>query len=431
MKTHSMIFLQVLIFACLAKLPSLQAQGTPDIVWEAPTVSGLANSIQGLGWSPLASGDIVFGSTDRWLRARRSDTGALSYSVLQPHRSGSVNETVYSSDGQFIAVHNSNGGLDYRVHRAVDGVFLGLLTVTLDGQGLLQFAPDSQLLGATGGDGTLSRWLLGRFTIILTVGSGYERTNTTFNVSPDETLQAAASQGQITLRRRSDGSVLRVLTGGLPQGVTPLAFTPDSNRIAAWSRDPNQVTIWRISDGTKLMTFAGEKAEGVTALRFTPARTHLVTTGYLPFLDSAGLWQQKGVIRFWRLADGAMRQMYDAHTGLAVTSPVAWSPDATEFAYGTYEGTAVVARFPAALQTEDAGTGGARGETSVSMLPDGGALLRVWGEPGTAYQVEVTTNLIHWQSAGVSTVNANGYGEFLDANAHQSAYRFYRTRKAE
>src|SRR6266496_4073323 len=62
-------------------------------------------------------------------------------------------------------------------------------------------------------------------------------------------------------------------------------------------------------------------------------------------------WQQKGVIRFWSVSDGSLRQVYDAHTGIGVTSPVAWSPDATRFAYGTYEGTAVVARTPLAIQT--------------------------------------------------------------------------------
>ena len=65
------------------------------------------------------------------------------------------------------------------------------------------------------------------------------------------------------------------------------------------------------------------------------------------YVDADGLWQQTGIIRFWRVADGVMRQQFDARTGIGVTSPIAWSPDATQFAYGTYEGTAVVARTPA------------------------------------------------------------------------------------
>ena len=41
-----------------------------------------------------------------------------------------------------------------------------------------------------------------------------------------------------------------------------------------------------------------------------------------------------------------MRHTFGARTGIDVTSPVAWSPDFTRFAYGTYEGTAVVAVTP-------------------------------------------------------------------------------------
>ena len=62
-------------------------------------------------------------------------------------------------------------------------------------------------------------------------------------------------------------------------------------------------------------------------------RTRGVTTGYLPYLDPDGLWHQ-------------IRQMY-AGTGTAVTSSIAWSPDETRHAYGTYQGFAVVARTPA------------------------------------------------------------------------------------
>jgi WD40 repeat protein len=323
------------------------AQGAPDIVWEAATPSGLANSIQGVGWSP-GSATVAVGSTDRWMRTRQASNGALVYSVLQPHRSGSADQTIYSSDGVFLAVHNSSGGLGYRVHRAADGLFLGMLTAAVDANGLVRFAPDAQLLGAAGGDGTLSRWRVEQFTVVLTIGTGYQRVTTVFNFSPDGLLQSAASRGSITIQRRTDGSIVRVLAGGSAGGFTPMAFAPDSGRLAAWAASPNQTTLWRISDGAVLMRFPGASAqEGINAIRFTPDGTRLVTTGYLPFVDASGLWQQKGVIRFWRVADGALRRMYDAHTGIGVTSPIAWSPDATGFAYGTYEGTAAVARTPA------------------------------------------------------------------------------------
>jgi WD40 repeat protein len=281
------------------------------------------------------------------VRTRQATNGALVYSVLQSHRSGNADQTVYSIDGVYLAVHNSQGGLGYRIHRASDGTFLGVLTVKLESDGLIHFAADAQLLSAMGGDGTLSRWHIPNFTVVVTVGSGYDRTTTTFNFSPNGSYQSAASRGSIKIQWRTNGSTVKVLSGGPPQGFTPMAFTPDSTRIAAWSPNPNRTTLWRISDGVKLMQFPGAALEeGVGAIRFMPDGRRLVTTGYLPVIDADGLWNQKGIIRFWRVADGVLRQTYDARTGLAVTSPVALSPDSSRFAYGTYDGTVVVAQTP-------------------------------------------------------------------------------------
>src|SRR5258705_10350900 len=101
-----MLILSVVV-ASFREVSPVQGQGAPDIVWEAVTPSGLANRIQGVGWSPNASGQVAFGSTDRWMRTRQADNALLVYSVLQPIRSGSADQTLYSTDGAFIAVHNS------------------------------------------------------------------------------------------------------------------------------------------------------------------------------------------------------------------------------------------------------------------------------------------------------------------------------------
>src|SRR5690349_21405007 len=73
-------------------VPSAPGQGSPNIVWEALTPNSLANNIQGVGWSPSASGGVTVGSSDRWVRTRKSDDGLLLYSVLQPIRSGTADQ---------------------------------------------------------------------------------------------------------------------------------------------------------------------------------------------------------------------------------------------------------------------------------------------------------------------------------------------------
>ena len=401
------------------KAPSAHAQSAPDVVWQAVSTNTLANSIEGVGWSPTVSDNVAFGSTDRWLRTRQANDGSLVYSVLQPLRSGSADQTLYSTDATFLAVHNSGAGPGYRVHRAADGIFLGTLTVTVDANGLVRFAPDSQLLATVGGDGTLSRWQLQSFTVSIPTGSGYNLVDRTFNFSPDGLLQSTASQGTLTLRRRTTGQTVRQLKAGLAEGLTPTAFTPDSSRIAAAGENPSKVTLWRISDGVKVRDFVGSATnDGITAIGFSPDGTHLVTTGYLSFVDAGGLLQQKGVIRFWRISDGSLSQVYDARTGTALTSPVAWSADGTRFAYGTYEGTAVVARTPSTILPLKV--------SSLQIRPDGNVLLRQSGTPGAEYHVEATTNLLVWREVGISTANSDGYYEFVDTNGHGSPLKLYR-----
>lgn len=125
-----------------------------------------------------------------------------------------------------------------------------------------------------------------------------------------------------------------------------MAFTPDSRALAVWDDDSNVTSLLSIADGSLVMEFPDAvPEEGVAGIRFTPDGSRLVTSGYLAFETSSG-WQQKGIVRFWRVADGAMRQQFDQHTGIAVTSAIAWSPDTSQFIYGTYEGAAVVARTP-------------------------------------------------------------------------------------
>ena len=94
MKQYSLLIFSIIVAMHFCDMPPLLAQGAPDIVWEAATPSGLANSILGVGWSPAAFDRVALGSTDRWMRSREAADGSLVYSVLQPRRSGSANQTI-------------------------------------------------------------------------------------------------------------------------------------------------------------------------------------------------------------------------------------------------------------------------------------------------------------------------------------------------
>jgi hypothetical protein len=134
--------------------------------------------------------------------------------------------------------------------------------------------------------------------------------------------------------RRTDGASVPVFSGGAPKGFTPVIFARTAAMAHLRQRSPE--TLPRRHSG-------GRRRRDPLHPRWRSPGP----LGYLPFIDADGLWQQVGIIRFWRVSDGALRQQYDEHTGIGITSPSPFSPDLTYFAYGTYEGTAVAARTPA------------------------------------------------------------------------------------
>jgi WD40 repeat protein len=329
-------------FLSLAGARIAEAQGAPNVVWQDPTPGLLANTVQALAWSPVAD-QLAVGSDDRWFRMRQASDGALLYSVLEPQHSNGPGRILFSQDGSWTAVRNQSFGLSFRVQRAVDGALLGNVNATVQPNGIVTFAPDATLVANTGPGGTLSSWNYSELSLTQVTGSGYLKVSTTFGFSPDGLLQTAARKGQVTVQRRSDGAVLRFLRGG---PVT--MFSPDSSLLAVWSKSPtNEIVLWRTSDWhAQVRLRSPNSLEVVGGLRFTPDGQRIVSTGYLPYLDNAGLWQQHGFIRFWDVASGQMATLYDQGLDLAVTSEIAWSPDGSRFAYGLYDGSVAVALTP-------------------------------------------------------------------------------------
>jgi WD40 repeat protein len=214
---------------------------------------------------------------------------------------------------------------------------------TVGANELVTFAPDANLLANTGGDGTLSNWHFSDLTVFRTTGSGYQTVTTAFDFSPDGTLQAATLRNHVLVRSTLSGNIVKSIRPGA-KGV----FSPDSSLLAVWSSDPvNEIVVWRTSDWSVLQRMPSPNAEeGVSALRFTPNGQRIVATGYAPFVDGNGLWQQNGFIRFWDVSSGTAVAMFDQQLDLGVTSPVTWSPDGSRFGYGLYNGTVAVALTP-------------------------------------------------------------------------------------
>jgi WD40 repeat protein len=295
-----------------------------------------------VAWSP-SDDSVAVGSTDRWFRLRDTDNGALGYSILEPPRQSGVGQILFSTDGGLIGVNMRGSGSSFIVERASDGVSLGKILATFQANGLVTFAPDATLQANTGGDGTLSRWRFSDLTVYRVTGSGYDKVTTTFNFSPDGALQSAASLGSITVQRRSDGAVLRTLSGG-----SVITFSPDSQRAGRLELDAFQ------SD-RPLAHLRLDAAPGALVLRCgRKGRGPEVHDGRLaagldgiPALSRSGrALAAEGRHPVLEVSDGALAQTYDQQTDIAVTSPVTWSADGSRFAYGLYNGTAAVAITP-------------------------------------------------------------------------------------
>jgi hypothetical protein len=316
--------------------------GPPSVVWVKANPGMLATNAGAAAWSPSGM-TVATGLADRWMRLRKAGDGTETVAILQPHRSGGVVNLTFSNDSKYVAVGNQSGTGNFRVYTVSDGTFLGTLVATIDSTGILRFARDAQLASSPAGQ---AGWRTTEVTVFSVTGSGYDKMTTARNISPDGRYQTAAtSKGTITIQRTSDGSVVRILTG---VGTRP-AFSPDSLSIAYWTASPNAITVVRISDGAVVRTFATPpgNADGGVLPRFTPDGTRVVGSGYLPFLKPDGTWDQKGVIRFWRMSDGALLKTYDQQTSLAVTTPVVFKSDSSQFLYGRYDGAFVVATTPA------------------------------------------------------------------------------------
>ena len=71
-------------------------------------------------------------------------------------------------------------------------------------------------------------------------------------------------------------------------------------------------------------------------------------------------------------------------------------------------------------------TPGNNGITDPQQLENGMFTLRFYGEPGTNYVVQASTNLVHWLPVVTNQISGLGYLEFTDTVSTNYPKRFYR-----
>lgn len=68
------------------------------------------------------------------------------------------------------------------------------------------------------------------------------------------------------------------------------------------------------------------------------------------------------------------------------------------------------------------------GVAFLTLQSNRSVLLQLGGEPGVAYDVQASTDLMSWNSLGITTVDCNGIANFLDTGATNYLERYYRFR---
>ncbi|MDZ4720436.1 MAG: hypothetical protein SH847_18435 [Roseiflexaceae bacterium] len=197
-----------------------------------------------------------------WDRVTRQDRFTLTQTAQGSAAAFDYGSASLSSDGQVIVLIGETfelrqvdtNQLIYRIARDPR---------PFDSFGNLVISPDQQWLATDGG--------------------------AIHTINPEQWV-ASGGQGQVTIRRFSDGAVVQVLHGP-PNGDHLVAFSPDSRYLAVAANTTSggffgpafrggwePVTLYRVADWQVVQTFQGH-IEGAFGLAYSPDGNYLATYG--------------------------------------------------------------------------------------------------------------------------------------------------------
>jgi WD40 repeat protein len=199
------------------------------------------------------------GDRDRGMLELEDEHGKLVYSFGSK---SSINQIVFSPDGQIIASANYGGIIRLWNQK---GQLLHTLTGHTSQVKSLVFSPDSEILASGSEDGTVKLWdKEGQLIHTLT---GHKDFVNQVAFSPDSQIIASAAGGDDTVRLwNREGQLLRVLKDHTYY-VNKVVFSPDGQIIASAGGD-NKVRLWN-REGKLLHTLEG-RTDVFNNLLFSP-----------------------------------------------------------------------------------------------------------------------------------------------------------------
>ncbi|HMF55862.1 MAG TPA: carboxypeptidase regulatory-like domain-containing protein [Pyrinomonadaceae bacterium] len=315
---------------------SMSAQTAPDIVWQ-----GQHNYVvRAVAFSPNGQ-QLASGSDDHTAKVWQVSNGALFQTLVQCSGGltcGSASFVGFSQDGQQLAAT----GRGYKFWRISDATVLrtsNLVGVLSPDWQYVVSSIDNSVYGNTPSTVTVSRVSDGSQVWQASNAGGLD-----VAFSPDgQTVAVVGRKTGIDLWRISDGTHLL----NIPGPKHALTFSADGQYIistqAATGLYPHDDTIevYRVSDGALIQTMRGTGAVG--AMVTTPDSQVLISTGWESENNRYSILGQTGIIRFWRISDGALLKTYDQGT---YTGAIAVSPDGNFFAYTRSDNSVILAHMP-------------------------------------------------------------------------------------
>jgi WD40 repeat protein len=238
----------------------------------------------------------------------------------------SVTTMAVSPDGQLIALPGANHTV--KIYHTADGTLVQTLVGHTQDITGLAFSHDGSLLASgaffDGSNDVIKLWNVSNWTLVRNLSGPFLfGPFVAINFSADDALISASCESVPAVWHVSDGTFIRTFP---VSGLT--RFSPDGTLLAIAS---NPVHIYRTSNWVQVAALSDQNQ----ALAFTPDSHYLAVAG-------------SSQIQFWRVSDWTLQLFYDhelGYPGQGVTS-LAFSPDASRFAYGRMDAVVAVATNP-------------------------------------------------------------------------------------
>ena len=238
----------------------------------------------------------------------------------------SVTTMAVSPDGQVIALPGANHTV--KIYHTADGTLVQTLVGHTQDITGLAFSHDGSLLASgaffDGNNDVIKLWNVSNWTLVRELSGPFLfGPFIAINFSANDAFVSASCEGVPAVWHVSDGSFIRTFT---PGGLT--RFSPDGTLLVVGT---NPIRVYRASDWGQVASLSDQNQ----ALAFTPDGHYLAVAG-------------RSQIQFWRVSDWTLQLFYGqelGYAGFGVTS-LAFSADATRFAYGRMDAVVAVATNP-------------------------------------------------------------------------------------